>query len=116
MAEHSDFAPHRAPIGNEVTAKGHRLARMDFEQPGEDLEETRLAGTVRTAQVHHFALGDFQRCSSKEREAAGERYGLVKTNGRRHGDPEHGRGPQVPRARRAGLVLRAQPISGACAR
>ncbi len=100
MSEHPDLAPHRAPISHEVPAEHRGLARMHLQQAGENLENAGLACAVRTAQVHYLALGNFERSSCKEGEAAGERYGLVETNGRRHGDLDHAMGQRVSRAKR----------------
>ena len=59
---------------------------MDGDKTGENLEQTGLAGPVRTAQVHHLAFAYFQGSSCEEGEPAGERYGLVETNSKRHED------------------------------
>ncbi len=86
VAQHADVPPHGAAVGDEVAAEHERLPGMNRQQAGEDLEQAGLAGPIRAAQMHHLAFADFQTSSCKEGETAGERYGLVETNSRRHGD------------------------------
>ena len=84
MAEHADLAAHGAPVGDEVPAEHGRLTRVHRQQTRENLEQTRLAGPVRAAEMHDLAFANFQASSCEEGESAGERYGLVETNSRRH--------------------------------
>ena len=59
---------------------------MHRQQPGENLEKARLARAIRAAEMHNLAFANFQTSSCEEGETAGERYGLVETNSRRHED------------------------------
>jgi hypothetical protein len=86
VAEHADFAPNGASIGHEVPTEHGRLARVHGQQASENLEQACLAGAVRAAQMYDLAFANFQASSCQEGEPAGERYGLVKTNSRRHED------------------------------
>ncbi len=86
MAEHANLAPDSTPIAQKVPAEHGRRTRVHRQQPGEDFEHARLARAVRAAQMHNLAFANFQTSSCEEGEPAGERYGLVETNSRRHED------------------------------
>ena len=86
MTEHADLAPNPATVSDEVPTEHGCLPRVHGEQPRKHLEKTGLACPIRAAQMHHLAFADFQGSSREEGETAGERYGLVETNSRRHGD------------------------------
>ena len=99
VAEHGHLASHGTPISHEIPAEHVRLARVDGQQPREDLEEARLARPIRAAQVYDLSFANFQTSSCEEGKPAGKRHGLMETNGRRHGDrPCYGpAGAQVTR-------------------
>jgi len=86
VTEHADLAPHCTPISHEVPTEHGRLTRVHRQQPCKDFEEAGLARAIRAAQMHNLAFANFQTSSREEGEPAGERYGLVETNSRRHED------------------------------
>ncbi len=84
VTEHADLAPHPAPVCHQVAPEHRRLSRVHGNQAGEHLQQAGLACPIRPAQMHHLALADFQGSSCEEGKPAGQRYGLVETNSRRH--------------------------------